>query len=318
MRNVSGLDWSVNSIEFRFIKYFFFRIYKLVVIGGWNHNLGELDTVEVIYLANPSSICQPLRNYPIGDHGMAVGLIDGLIKSCGSTEDTDICYDYDYTTDSWAISPRMVNERFTPRASFIDGIWLVSGDNDEETSSTTDIWTGDHFELGPPLPQQMNQHCQLTVNSTHVFFADNFNSPSYLLNRYEGTWMELPPMNERREYQICGLINNPENGLEAVVYEDGVTEIFNLNDLTWRYGPPLRLLERSGYTQLTDTFVIVGGFGMYSADPDEMDYLDTGARQRDENQLKTVILPKNMPLSVKLPKEVFEQGCHLFIPHCSV
>ncbi len=38
-----------------------------------------------------------------------------------------------------------------------------------------------------------------------------------------------------------------------------------------------------------------------------------GARQSDENQLKTVILPKSMGLSIKLPKNVFEQRCHLVV-----
>ncbi len=103
---------------------------KLIVIGGYNAELGYLmSSVEVIDLENPSNKCNLIADYPVDDTGMTVGLIDGLIKSCGSMEDKDDCYDYNPATNSWITSTSLINARDFPRSSFIDGIWLVSGDN---------------------------------------------------------------------------------------------------------------------------------------------------------------------------------------------
>ncbi len=55
---------------------------KLVVLGGMVG--GFHKRVEVINLANPTSSCNNLADYPHRDRGMTVGLIDGKIKSCGN------------------------------------------------------------------------------------------------------------------------------------------------------------------------------------------------------------------------------------------
>ncbi len=114
--------------------------------------------------------------------------------------------------------------------------------------------------MGPSLPQEMHEHCQLTVNSTHVFFAMPYSPSSYLLDWYEETWTELPPTTVGNGNQMCGLINNPENGLEAVIVEDGYSEIFNFNSLAWRDGPTLEPFDQAGFAQVGDTFVLVGGW----------------------------------------------------------
>ncbi len=50
-----------------------------MVIGGFND--GDLSSVEVIDLENPSSTCSAISDYPISDKGMAVGLLNNIIKS---------------------------------------------------------------------------------------------------------------------------------------------------------------------------------------------------------------------------------------------
>ncbi len=147
---------------------------KLIVIGGYNN--GYLSSVEVIDLENPSNTCNTIADYPVKESGIAVGFIDGLIKSCGSSDDTADCYDYNPATNSWITSVSLINERLRPRYSFIDGIWLVSRDGTgyDDVGSTTKMWTGTGFEPGPSLPIPMWSPCQLTINSTHVFFADTY------------------------------------------------------------------------------------------------------------------------------------------------
>ncbi len=173
--------------------------------------------MEAVDLANPTTTCNLTSNYPFPTSGLAVGIIDGLIKSCGGSTDTEECYDYNPTLNSWTSSPSLLNERYGPRSSFIDGIWLVSGDGslDGDVSLTTEMWTGSGFEPGPLMPIEMSGHCQLTINSTHILFADARHSGrTFLFGWYTQTWTELPPMTVDREDMSCGLVHNPDNGME--------------------------------------------------------------------------------------------------------
>ncbi len=64
---------------------------KLIVIGGYNAYLGGyLSSVEVIDLENPTNTCNLIADYPVAHAGMTVGIIGGLIKSCGSSSDTEM------------------------------------------------------------------------------------------------------------------------------------------------------------------------------------------------------------------------------------
>ncbi len=219
--------------------------------------------MEVIDLENPTNTCNLLADYPADENGMTVGLIDGLIKSCAGLHDTDDCYDYNPATNSWINSTSLKNARKMPRSSFIDGIWLISGDDDDEVDDvpqTTEIWTGTGFEPGPLLPIPMYSHCQLTINATHVYFADSRDTgKAYLLDWFEQKWTELPSMTIDRDQMSCGLINNPENGIEVVIVEDGVTEIFNFRENEWKSGPVVEYFDEASSAQIGDTFVVVGG-----------------------------------------------------------
>ncbi len=225
----------------------------------------------MIDLEKPTSTCDVIADYLVGEESLTVGIIDGWIKSCGSENGSQDCYDYNPATNSWITSTNLIYRRYDPRSSFIDGIWLVSGDYYSDDEFRTEMWTGTGFEQGPSLPIQMYSHCQLTINSTHVFFADTFDTGNaFLLNWYEQTWTELPPMTVDREHMSCGLINNPENGIEVVIVEDGVTEIFNIRDEEWRtVSTTVESFEEASYAQIGDTFVVVGGYSN-----DESDYSD--------------------------------------------
>ncbi len=219
--------------------------------------------VEVIDLESTTSVCNHLSDHPDVDGGLtAVAVINGAIKSCGGYDDTNLCYDYIPEDNEWITSPSLLHDRYAPRASFIDGQWLVSGDLIHQDSASTDLWTGATFEPGPLLPVNLERPCQATVNSTHVFFADGRNlEPSYLLEWQSQTWTELPSMSTQRDNLSCGLINNPAVGPKVVVAEKGIVEIFSFDTLEWRFGPEAPYFMDAGYAQLKDTFVVVGGNG---------------------------------------------------------
>ncbi len=237
---------------------------KLVVIGGWLHE-APINKVQVIDLEDESKTCNRLSDYPINQSAMTVGVINGVIKSCGGNQEpSDSCYDYHPESNTWVQSVSMEFERSYHAASFIDDVWMLSGGGSGESETTTEVWNGTDFELGPPLTRGMSYaHCQLTLNATHVFFGHRDNKTNLLLNWQDKTYTMLPPISFEaidQYWTSCGLINNPERGREAVIAGYNQTQIFNFNDLTWRPGPNTSSFMEAGYTQLSDTFIVVGGY----------------------------------------------------------
>ncbi len=231
---------------------------KLLVIGGYNPDLGgDLSSVEVIDLADSSSTCEAIVDYPGASGGLAVGILNDMVKVCGNYRDSNECYDYDPASQTWSNAAGMLQSRYSPRASFMQDIWLVTGDDDPSSSSTSDMSAGLGFVAGPILPHAMRDHCQLTINSTHVFFAGN--GYAYLYDFVAFHWTEIPAMSTLRSYPSCGLLNNPDNGLEAVVAEDETSEIFSFSALSWRDGPEAPGFDYASAVQHGDTFVVVGG-----------------------------------------------------------
>ncbi len=228
-----------------------------------------MRTAEAVNLADPASICQPIGDYPMDIYGNVVGLVDGVVKSCGSETSYDDCYDYDPDSNRWVGSPNMLYGRHSPRASSIDGTWLISGPpTTADAPYASEMWSDGELVSGPTVPPNMDNHCQITVNDTHVFFADGQDlGPSYLYDFNAQTWTEMPPKTVKTSRPSCGFIKNPDNGVEAVVYDQGITEIFNFNDMTWRLGPEMPWTSYSGFAQLSETFVMVGGNG-YGTDLD--------------------------------------------------
>ncbi len=218
--------------------------------------------MEVIDLTGTSS-CDPLNSYPIDQYGMVAGVVDGFIKACGDCDQgSSACYDYDPIATTWSSGDSMLYERTCPRASVIDDMWLVSGDNiySDDDPLTSEMWSASrHFVEGPELPHEMSFHCQLTINSTHVFFGDDDQGATFLLDWYKQAWTQLDSPSMERPYGYCGLINNPENGLEIVSVDLESSMIFNINSLSWREGPKPPHAFMGGYGQTGDTFVIVGG-----------------------------------------------------------
>ncbi len=177
---------------------------KLVVIGGQG-SAGILDRVEAFDLEDTTTrVCSHITDYPLPQFGMAVGIIGDVVKSCGGNQALKkACYDYHPTNNSWVRSVDMMHERYFHGHSFIDDMWLLSGGDNGGTLTATEMWTGSAFEAGPPLPQGMFGHCQLTVNHTHVFFATKDQKTNYLLYWPDKTWMELPAMTKSYEWPIC-------------------------------------------------------------------------------------------------------------------
>jgi len=101
-------------------------------------------------------------------------------------------------------------------SSVIDGKWLLSGgSNDISTQSKTLLYEDGVFMPGPDMPARKHSHCQLTLNSTHIFFVGGGGEDAlttFILDwpSQEYTFLESLPATD--SYPACGVINNPANG----------------------------------------------------------------------------------------------------------
>ncbi len=273
---VTGLS-EVSSIKLASIIYLkvFFQLLdysKLVVIGGYSRTNYYLNRVEVFDLEDATKTCDPLSSYPQGTHGAVAEVMEdqegaGIIKSCGGVQGSlpmGKCFDYHPANDTWVENDSLLSPRYRPGHSLIGDVWLLSGASPfgvGGASNSTEMWSGHSFIQGPYIPRIVSYHCQVTVNATHVLFVKADQQPNYLLSWPGQTWTELPPTANSLTAISCGLIENPINGREAVIVANGISEIFNMNNLTWRPGPNSSYFFSAGYAQLSDTFVVAGGDG---------------------------------------------------------
>ncbi len=112
------------------------------------------------------------------------------------------------------------------------------------------------------MPESMYGHCQVSINETHVFFADGVNGTAYILDwsTKEYSLLEDIPGNPNKDYITCGAIYNNLNGQEIVIVSRGSSSIFNVLNMTWRQGPDVEIeFVMASAAQLGSTFVVVGG-----------------------------------------------------------
>ena len=113
----------------------------------------------------------------------------------------------------------------------------------------------------------MEDHCQATINSTHVFLAGGYNrdtsfntADAYILNVETEEFQIMPLLSGPLYWHLCGVINNPDFGQEIVVFQNFESEIFNVRDQVWRPGPSNNLGYQTSVAQQESNFEIVGGY----------------------------------------------------------
>ncbi len=57
---------------------------------------------------------------------------------------------------------------------------------------------------------------QVSLNATHVFLASGYSLGTYILDWDSRSWQFEDPMEVRRDYLDCGLVQSEENGPEVV------------------------------------------------------------------------------------------------------
>ncbi len=286
----------------------------MLIVGGFDGN--SLERVEIHDLENASATLNDIPPYPTKNYGMAVGVFQDVVKACGGAANPNTCYDYHPERKIWSESTPMLFGRYHHAASFIEKLWLLSGSSGSTGGHTsTEKWDGSAFAEGTSLQRGMHGHCQLTVNDTHILFVMADGQSNYLLNWTSQEWTELDPMMYLLNNPSCGLINNTRNGVEAVVAGFGISQIFNFVSMIWRIGPNAPYFFGAGYTQLSDTFIVVGGRNltlhfldtMYKFDNENYEWISLDHKlQVPSSSLSVVTIPNDfVPSEGELPDLAF-------------
>ena len=91
---------------------------------------------------------------------------------------------------------------------------------------------------------------------------------AYRYVKQDNRWDQKADMIENRLKLACGKVTNPATGKEEVVAAGGAsdnvalssTEIYTVEDNTWRQGMPLpKALKQAASLQYEDSFLILGG-----------------------------------------------------------
>ncbi len=238
---------------------------KILVVGGFD--LGEtngISRVEVLNLEDTLTICEQTSPLHKGNYLMTLGVFSDQVKSCGGGARSHKCYNYHPDENKWLRSKDMAYGRYRHAASFIYGYWLITGSAGEPDGSIkkTERWNGTDYEECPPLLRGMQDHCQLTVDEKTIFLASGDRQPNYLLRIEDELWRWtiLPPTaNDFGQRPSCGLIDTRNSGREVVLAGQSLCEIFSLRRQTWRSGPDTPYFYGAAATQVSDTFIVVGG-----------------------------------------------------------
>jgi len=130
--------------------------------------------VELIDLSGEGKLCPILPDYPLEVAFLDATFYEESVIVCGGSlpnhHATGRCFSLGPDLSSWKeIDTLPYSPRYSQASSIIDNKWFISGGYPE--SRSTLIYDGSTFTLGKELPYSRTDHCQLTINSTHVFFA---------------------------------------------------------------------------------------------------------------------------------------------------
>jgi len=235
------------------------------VFGGYNG--AYVTSMELIDLSDEGKVCPLLPEFPLEVSYVAADFFNGKVILCGGTlssgYSTDKCFSLGPDLRSWEelSTPLPDGPRKASASSVIGSKWLISGGVRDGPLTSTLVYDGSQFVPGPELPSFKEYHCQLTINSTHVFYGSGHSSMTFLLDWESGDTTTLQNIPIPRDNAACGLLNNENYGLEVLVAAHSYSHIFSFKDLEWRDGPKLpESIDHLGSAPVKNGFVAVGGY----------------------------------------------------------
>jgi len=177
--------------------------------------LGDTRLVEVPSF-QPVESCSipPIPTSRFQLYEAVSGIVHGKILVCGGFDQlksVSNCYKLDNGT--WKPHHSLSTGRHDAAASINGEGWMmVSGGRADNTIlASTEILTADAWVQGPPLPEPLQGHCQVTINGKILVAGGqipdgDFSDKVYVLTG--ATWTTIQPMENGRAFHSCSIINN--------------------------------------------------------------------------------------------------------------
>jgi len=239
-----------------------------VVVGGYGNDLELLKSVEVFDFSEERRLCPLLPDFPEEVESFTMAFYGGKLVGCGGyAKDGDLgnCFELGPTLESWEkVSDPLPMSENSLKSSVIDNVMFMSGGFHESSGAfkSTFFYDGVNINTGLEMPEGKVNHCQLTINATHIFITGNTPTNTFMLDWVRQEWIIVDNIPNVLEGPACGILNNPELGPEILVASENLSFIFSLTNLEWREGPVLpdeRLIDMS-YAQIEGGFLAIGGY----------------------------------------------------------
>jgi len=258
--------------------------------------------VEIVDVSNSGKTCFPLPDYPVAVDAPAATYFQGKIVSCSYSNDGR-CFELASGAPSWT-ETLPIPTGFVERASVADNKIVFSGGLALGEGQKLVFYYDDQgiFTPGPNIPVEMHDHCQVTINETHVFLGSYPTHSALLLNVRTDQYTFLEDIPDRISSPACGLLNGIY-GKEILIAGTFYSLIFNVNDMIWRNGPELpEYLDYMSYAQVSGGFLAIGGEGV--RDDINFFYATDTVYKFDETIYQWTLLPERLELRRELPGAV--------------
>jgi len=244
---------------------FYSELTQVLVIGGEGY-FGFASFVDVVDTTDSNKQCASIQDLPLPAQSMAATFYQDKVFACGgeiNDEPLDDCFFMD-DNFIWQPLKSLPNPLSRAASSNVADIWWLTGGRTLEGDSSTHIFNGIDFLKGPILPVGMSDHCQLTLNNTHVFFTEGEYGDTFMYNWDTQEWIILESLPKPSySFGACGLLNHPEFGPEILALQRDYSLqrdfsfVYNLADGQWRDGPePPFSIDEPSYATIEDGLVV--------------------------------------------------------------
>ena len=209
---------------------------------------------EVIHLPTETS-CNVDKTFWHGRGGL---ISDHELLLC-DPKGSGLCYNYDPNTMQRQDTEISVLKRQRSASTIIQNkLWITGGgllDDDGKfigRTSKTEMVTLENVKSGPDIHVPLQEHCMVTVNTTTVAIiggnAQNALSETWFYHIENDSFQKVQRagMNTARKFFACELIDFIDESFIFVAggWELSSTEIFNIRNNQWKYGPELKVSLR--------------------------------------------------------------------------
>ena len=230
-----------------------------MVLGGSYPSPG-VDTVEIIDLETPSSVCSSVSKLPKGNYGTTVALYNNRPLVCGGYNDfegeNNRCYSF--RSNSWIPESSLVSPRrlaamtASPFQSEPWSLLIVGGYSNGPLLSLEVLSNAGWKTFSPSLPGTISYHCMVLVDKTTVMLIggiqnNEISGNTLIISDSNRKWMAGPTMTTQRFQHSCAIINTDQKSLKQSIiavggYYNGAlksSEILDQDSKAWRMGPNL-------------------------------------------------------------------------------